>query len=57
MTCEYQCDDCKFAHWETYHEMGVMRWEWQGCVREDEVSDDELEGKVECHLYEQLERD
>ncbi|MBQ0035548.1 MAG: hypothetical protein KBT35_01375 [Firmicutes bacterium] len=57
MTCEYQCDDCKFARWETYHEMGVMQWEWQGCTKEDEVSDEELNGSVDCHLYQETEVD
>lgn len=57
MTCEYQCDDCRFAHWETWLESGTTMWEWQGCTREDEVSDDELDGTVDCHLYQELERE
>lgn len=50
----YQCDDCKYARWSLYKECGYSMWEFDRCIKEDEIDEDEACGDKECHLWTEI---
>lgn len=56
---EYQCSDCEFAVWDCYKEPGYpgALWSFDHCRKEEEISEEEACGEVECHCYNESQPD